>query len=230
MARELSADFGALEPLQTGNSVQRQIEELRTILEARAEIPVTLVGHSWGAWLVYMLASTYPQLVAKLVLVACGPMEEPYAFKILDTRLARLDPAERKDVQSLILRINDPEVDEKNPLLARLGRWFTRTDTFDPLPLDSGTIDVNFHIHRQVWSEAARMRRNGKLLELGKNITCPVTAIHGDYDPHPFQGVEQPLSRVLKSFRFYLLGNCGHYPWMERQARDEFFHILKTEI
>jgi pimeloyl-ACP methyl ester carboxylesterase len=51
---------------------------------------------------------------------------------------------------------------------------------------------------------------------MGKNIECPVVAIHGDYDPHPADGVRIPLSNVLKDFRFILLGKCGHVPWFER--------------
>ena len=74
------------------------------------------------------------------------------------------------------------------------------------------------------------MRISGELLELGKNITCPVVAIHGDYDPHPAEGIKDPLSRVLHDFRFLLLENCGHQPWMERGARDKFYGILKKEV
>lgn len=230
VARELSSQGGVLEPLQTERTVQGQVEELKTILETNAEQPATLVGFSWGAWLVMMLASTYPDLARKLILIGCGPLEESSARNILDTRLKRLEPDEREDVERLLLRINDPEIKEKNPLLARLGYWFNKADAFDPITLETGDIDIDFFIHQQVWNGAAEMRRNGELLRLGYKITCPVVAIHGEYDPHPFQGVKIPLSRILKNFRFSLLKNCGHKPWIEVQARDEFFKILKTEI
>ena len=67
-------------------------------------------------------------------------------------------------------------------------------------------------------------------LALGKHITCPVVAIHGDYDTHPAEGVKKPLSTALKDFRFILLENCGHKPWMERKARDTFYKILREEL
>jgi len=57
-----------------------------------------------------------------------------------------------------------------------------------------------------------------------------VAAIHGDYDPHPADGVEKSLSAVLKDFRFFQLKNCGHMPWIERQARDSFLEILNKEL
>jgi pimeloyl-ACP methyl ester carboxylesterase len=81
-----------------------------------------------------------------------------------------------------------------------------------------------------VWKEAKELRYSGKLLELGKKIQCPVVAIHGDYDPHPIEGIKDPLTRVLKDFRFILLKNCGHLPWLEKKARDNFFDILLDEL
>ena len=63
-----------------------------------------------------------------------------------------------------------------------------------------------------------------------REIRRPVTAIHGDYDPHPAQGVQDPLSRTLKRFTFILLKNCGHTPWIERAAREEFYAVLEREL
>jgi len=74
------------------------------------------------------------------------------------------------------------------------------------------------------------MRQSGELLKLGEKISCPVVVIHGDYDPHPASGVERPLSRIIKDFRFILLKDCGHEPWKERLARQRFYEILRTEI
>ena len=57
-----------------------------------------------------------------------------------------------------------------------------------------------------------------------------IIAIHGDHDPQPAEGVQRPLSRIIKDFRFILLEKCGHKPWVERSARDRFYTILKSEI
>jgi len=81
-----------------------------------------------------------------------------------------------------------------------------------------------------VWPDAAELRRSGELLRLGKHIKCPVVAIHGDYDPHPAEGVQKLLSAILQIFRFILLKDCGHRPWIEREAKDEFYGILKKEL
>lgn len=67
------------------------------------------------------------------------------------------------------------------------------------------------------------------MLRLAKEVRCPVLAIHGDYDPHP-AGAIKNLSDVFRDFRFILLEECGHRPWLERHARDKFFEVLKAEV
>lgn len=90
--------------------------------------------------------------------------------------------------------------------------------------------DLQNDIFQAVWGEAQELRRSGELLKLGQYIRCPVVAIHGDHDPHPAAGVEIPLGRTVKNFRFILLENCGHEPWIERIAREKFYKIVKEEL
>ncbi len=73
------------------------------------------------------------------------------------------------------------------------------------------------------------MRRSGELLALAREIRCPVSAIHGDTDPHPAR-VSAPLSARLDLFSFHLLEHCGHTPWLERLARENFYDVLIDEI
>ena len=230
VARELSSAWGVLEPLQTEASLEGQIEELKTVLEKNGGLPVTLIGFSWGAWLCYFCAARYPTFVKKLILVGSGPFEEKYATAIQETRLSRLSEDERSEVLSLTEDLKDPAIRDKDAIFAQLGKLFTRADAFDPLTLDTEDLEVRYYTYRSVWNDAAELRRSGKLLECAQHIRCPVVAIHGDYDPHPAEGVRKPLSDILKDFRFILLKNCGHMPWIERQAREEFYRILKEEL
>ncbi len=230
VARELSAQWGVLEPLQSATSVEGQIDDLRAVLEEEAGLPVTLIGASWGAWLGYAVAAHHPALVKRLIMVGSGPFEARYAAQITEARMSRLSEEERREMASLEERMADPTVHEKDALLARLGALCSRTDGYDPIEASSEVIEHQQELYRRVWGEAAEMRGDGRLLEMGREIRCPVVAIHGDYDPHPAEGVREPLSRVLRDFRFVLLSKCGHEPWMERQARDEFYRILRQEL
>lgn len=230
VARELSGDWGVLEPLQTATSLEGQLEELRVVLEKHGDTPVTLVGHSWGAWLSFILAARRSPLVSKLILIGSGPFEEEYATSIMETRLSRLSEEERREVRSLVEALDDPAARDKNTPFAQLGKLISRADSYDPLSDDSEALEYRYGVYESVWPDARELRRSGELLELGNGIQCPVVAIHGDCDPHPCAGVREPLSRVLKDFRFIKLENCGHYPWLERDARQRFFEILKGEL
>jgi len=230
VARELSSIRGVLEPLQTAPSLEGQVRELHTVLKEKGDIPVTLIGWSWGAWLSFIFTARYPSFVKKLILIGSGPYEEEYALNIMKTRLSRLSEEERTEVISLMTTLNDSSSKDKNTLLARFGTLIYRADSYDPLIYESAALQYNYKIYQKVWGQASELRRSGRLLELGKKIRCPAVAIHGDYDPHPFEGTKDPLSRVLKDFRFFLLKKCGHYPWLEKAARDSFYSVLKREV
>ena len=109
MAFELSRDRGVLEPLQSADSVDLQVKELRHQLETYADRPVTLIGWSWGAWLSLLVAAQCPWLVGKLVLVSSGPFEEHYAEQIGETRMSRLVASEREEIVLLCERMNDSD-------------------------------------------------------------------------------------------------------------------------
>jgi len=230
VARELSRDYGVLEPLQTKDTVDGQVEELHGVLKANADTPVILIGHSWGAWLSFIITACYPEIARKLILVGSGAFEGHYAENIVGDRLNRLTEAERIEALDIIDKINDTATNDKDKPMARLGELFAKADAYDPLPHESEALEFSEEINRRVWAQAEKLRVSGELLELGKKIQCPVVAVHGDYDPHLAEGVKQPLSRVLKIFKFILLEKCGHEPWIEKFAGDKFYNILKNEL
>lgn len=224
VAQELSVQQGILEPLQTVDSLDGQVEELRSILDKHGDDPFTLVGYSWGAWLGFLLAARHPALVKKLILVSSGPFEQKYAAEVRRNRVNRLNWEEQREVLDLQKNLEDPKA------FARFGEIMAGTDYYDPLPIKIEGIELRPDIYQGVWPEAKKLRKNGKLLKAAESIQCPVVAIHGDHDPHPAEGVQKPLSKALKNFRFILLEKCGHTPWMEIQARDEFFRVLNEEL
>ena len=240
LARELGLYCGTLEPLQTASTIDGQVRELESLLKPHADCPLTLIGHSWGAWLGLIFTANYPECVGKLILVGSGPIEEHDAAGIMETRLARLSEVERRETTELMEILNSPDSPDsttnetKDAALARFGALMGKTDAFDPIPHHAGVeddeVEIRGDIMQSVWAEAAALRRSGELLKIAGHVQCPVLAIHGAYDPHPAEGVARPLSRIIKNFRFILLEACGHEPWSERQARDRFFEILGREI
>jgi pimeloyl-ACP methyl ester carboxylesterase len=229
VARRLASSWGVLETLQTATTLDGQVEELVAILEREGVPPSFLIGFSWGAMLSFIVAASRPELVGKLILIGSAPFEERYAASIQQTRMERLGEAEREEAERLTHALEDPGTRDPDAVFARLGELFGKSDAYDPIP-NPGEIEPRYDIYRKVWGEAARLRKDGGLLRLRSHIRCPVVAIHGDYDPHPPTGVAEPLSGILSDFRLILSSDCGHKPWIERNARDDFFEVLEREL
>jgi len=230
VARELSSFRGILEPLQTASSLEGQVQELKIVLEANAELPVILVGHSWGAMLGFILSARYPDMVKKLILIGSGPYEKKYAADIMKNRLSRLDLEESEELKVLVKTLESPDTGKNDAMMARLGALVSKTDSYKPMPHVDEVLECQSEIYQGVWTEAAEFRGRGGFIEIAEQIRCPVVAIHGDYDPTPPEGIKVPLSRVLKDFRFILLERCGHDPWIETEAKEIFYEILKKEL
>jgi len=230
LARELSAVKGVLEPFQTETTLDGQVQELRSVLLEHGTVPVTLVGFSWGAFLSFLLAARYPALVKKLILVSSPPFEEQYAAAITQTRMKRLHKKGQAEAQELLAQLADPGTSDKNALLARLGLLLARADAYDPVNVPDEGFHCQYDVFRGVWDEACELRQKQILLQMAQAIRCPVVAIHGDWDPHPAEGVNDPLSKVLPDFRFVLLEKCGHRPWIERTASEEFYKAVVGAI
>jgi pimeloyl-ACP methyl ester carboxylesterase len=234
LAQALEPHFGVLEPFQTLATLNGQVEELRYVMETQAQLPVTLIGFSWGAWLSYILTAKHQEMVKKLILVGSGPFEHHYVKRIQETRLVRLTPEDRNEYEEIIVLLADPAGEGKRERFLRLGQLASQTDRFDPIksdivekPILENNPESRAH---EVLNEAQKLRRDGHLIAFADQIQVPVTAIHGDYDPHPAEGVHVPLSQRLKNFRFISIVNCGHKPWIEKQAKDKFLETLKCEI
>ena len=50
--------------------------------------------------------------------------------------------------------------------------------------------------------------------------------LHGAYDPHPGRMIQAGLAPYLPQIEYREWERCGHDPWCERYARDEFFAVL----
>jgi pimeloyl-ACP methyl ester carboxylesterase len=234
VAEMLGNKIGVLEPIQTSATVDGQVEELTEVIKRHALIPVVLIGHSWGAWLSYIVTARFPELVTKLILVGSGPFVDLYAPAITENRLRRLQREEQEEYREMLTKLNESDDFQNSENLSRLGELVHKADSYDlieePTRKTHPIIKVSETIYKGVWPEAARMRATSELLRLSAHIRCPVVAIHGEYDPHPSEGVRVPLSGMLKEFRMIVLEKCGHIPWLETYAQKQFYSILEDEL
>jgi len=240
VARYLSDKVGVIEPFQRAYSVEEQVQEVVDILEGRQDrtdttiplditVPTTLIGHSWGAWMAWLVAAHHPEMVGRLILVSSGPFEDRFASTIMGTRLERMDQEQKEGFWTCINAMNDREGGDPHPHMVELGGIMLLADSYELADTDTEALRYDPRQLDEVWAQASLLRTSGDLLDMASSIECPVVAIHGDHDPHPWEGVAL-LEEHLDDFTFHLLKDCGHYPWLERAGREPFFDILRKVL
>jgi pimeloyl-ACP methyl ester carboxylesterase len=226
VARRLSKTSGVLEPLQTKSSISKLVNQLKKVIEKNVDKPLTLIGHSWGSWLSILFAAQYPSKVRKLILVGCAPLEQKYAKNIMENRLNRLSNSEKNRFSSLIETLQNKD---KQKNIAVLLEFFKKTDSYEPIRVKENR-SFSLKLHNLIWNEAENLRKTGQLLDYVDKITCPITIVHGKYDPHPLKGVIKPLEDRGRDVNLIVLEKCGHTPWTEKYAKKVFYTAIKREI
>ncbi|HPR95201.1 MAG TPA: alpha/beta hydrolase [Thermotogota bacterium] len=223
-----SEEKGIAEMLHNGESIAEQVDEIFRAIQEECTGPVDLIGHSWGAWLVVFYAAEFPERVRRLILISSGAFEDKYLQQMNRTRESRFDEADFDKLREYFRLMNEAKGEEGNDYFRKAGALFHKTDSFDEEELNPAVkVNVSKEIYEKVWPEAAGKRTTGELLRALKDVKCPISVIHGDYDPHPFDGVKNPLLENNKEAEFYLLKDCGHNPWRERHAKREFYKIME---
>lgn len=103
-AQELAelSQIGVVEALQSKYSIAELIEELYIQINDICSDRVTLVGHSWGAWLIVLFAEKYPELVEHVILIGSGPLEDKYVSEIGIRRFQNLSEEDSVILQRVI--------------------------------------------------------------------------------------------------------------------------------
>jgi len=230
VAKHLANKFGVVESLNKALTIGGQLHELMECVAICKEVKPIIVGFSWGAWLSILFATRYPDRLSKLILIGCGPLEEQYAQEIHKTRINRLEAKQHKEFFSLLSEIEKNNVANRKAAFKKLSFLVSLSDSYDPSEDIEEEIEIHPEVYFSVWNEASELRKNGQLLDSLNRITCPVVAIHGDYDPHPSEGVRVPLEQSPCNHQFELVTNCGHKPWIEKQAQDKFYQVLHKHL
>jgi len=229
IGKELSKSFGVIEPIQTKHSIPELIEELYEQVCSITKNPITMLGHSWGAWLVVLFAAKYPKLVKQIILVGSGPFKKEYVELIMQRRLNNLTESESELFRYLVSQLKNNSTTNKDEILGRLGALAEKSDSYELLEKQDNEINnlpTDGEAYSSVWSQADEMRSNGMLVRELNKLKCSVVVIHGEHDSHPVEGVVEPLEDSGIIFETYILPKCGHSPFNEKYAYERFYQIL----
>lgn len=222
-AQELNmlSQTGIVEAIQSKYSIAELIEELHNQIDENCNNKVLLIGHSWGAWLAALFAEKYPELIERIILVGSAPLEEKYVSEIRARRLENLSEEDGAIFQRLI---DNRATDED---MIKIPQIFEKSDNYCLETANLHRADkTDSQMHNVVWEEAAKLRTQGKLLTSFKQIKCKIVLIQGENDPHPARGITIPLQENGIECETYILEKCGHSPFMEKYAKENFYNIL----
>jgi pimeloyl-ACP methyl ester carboxylesterase len=228
LARELGQHWHVLEPFQRGSGAEpltvsthiRDLDDL--ILRGGRDTRLAIVGHSWGAMLALAYAAVHPDTPLALMLIGCGTFSAT-ARTVFEARLeARLTPLHRARLK----HINETETHEGRRL-AMVGRVLTDAYAVDA---DEGltyeTLDAR--AYHETWNDMVRLQDEGVYPAAFAAINSPVFMLHGADDPHPGELTRDELRAFIPQLEFREIANCGHSPWLERKARQNFYEVLTS--
>jgi pimeloyl-ACP methyl ester carboxylesterase len=205
LARALADGFAVLEPLQRPSggeplTVARHVADLDEVIGSLGSGGrPALVGSSWGAMLALAYGAAHPESTSGIVLVGSGTFDLAARARMH----AILDERRALDfgAKYTFERISDEESD---------GRAFDE------------------RANHETWSDMLRLQAAGIYPDAFAAIRVPLLMLHGAYDPHPGAMIRAGLAPFVPQLEYVEWERCGHEPWIERHARDEFLATLRA--
>lgn len=230
IANTLASSFRVIEPWQRGSSdepltVARHVADLQELVTStRDDAPPALVGHSWGAMLALCYAAKYPTMAGPIVLIGCGTFDKVATYCLRTTIEKRMDDNLRDRLLRLSVEATDPAI--------RFIQEFKLTRhlfDFDPIgayadPAEFEPFDLQ--AHQETWSDLSKLRDAGIYPAAFSAIESPVLMLHGQYDPHPGEMIRDSLRPHIPHLEYCELTHCGHSPWIEKSANEQFFSTM----
>jgi pimeloyl-ACP methyl ester carboxylesterase len=165
-------------------------------------------------------AAAYPASIASLILVgsgnfdlmARGEMQEILKLRMNDEIRERLDRTTQLPDEDERLKAS---TEAQLPLFA-----------YDPLaPPEDEKVDAQ--AFRETWDDMLRLQADGTYPTAFASIKIPVLMVHGTFDPHPGALIQASLKSYMPQLEYRELEQCGHWPWLEKSATENFFSVIR---
>jgi pimeloyl-ACP methyl ester carboxylesterase len=229
IARGLADSYRVLEPFQRGSgdkplTVGQHIEDLLEVINFYAgDSRPALIGSSWGAMLALAFAATYPESSGGLVLVGCGTFDPVARAAMQEALKSRMDESVCERLQRL-----EEEFAGKNDLMKALADFLLPLYSYDLITTNMEDEGVDARAYQQTWQDMLRFQAEGLYPAAFASIKAPVLMLHGVFDPHPGRLIRANLESYLPQLEYREFESCGHYPWLEKSASEEFFSVLRN--
>jgi pimeloyl-ACP methyl ester carboxylesterase len=226
VARALADSFRVLEPFQSATSatVADHVADLHEVVEAFSQgAAPALVGHSWGAMLALAYAAAHPTTAGPIVLICSG------TFDLAARERFSINLSERKKDEGARQRFERAlQISDPNARFHELGKQTLELYSYDLATTDQEIDESEPGCSESTWEDMVRLQNEGVYPAAFSAIKSPVLMLHGAVDPHPGQMIRASLEPYLPQLEYREWERCGHYPWLEKATRDEFFSVLRN--
>jgi proline iminopeptidase len=204
------------EPDTASINLKTYLEDIDAIRKHFGLKKMIVLGHSWGGFLGFQYAITYPESVEKLILLNSGPISsDEYSLfaKEFFKRITSFPEIEKiQKSQSFI--DGDPATCERyynlvfrtfcyNPEKANLlDLWMTRK------------ASINFGKVNEIFNKNL-LQKPYNYHEQAKALNMPTLIVIGDTDVIPIS-TSRSIHESIKSSKFVILKDCGHFPYVEQ--------------
>ena len=224
VARGLADSYRVLEPYQRGTAmtVAEHVADLHEVVEASEEgVAPALVGHSWGAMLALAYAAEHPETVGPIVMVCSGTFDLPSRQRFG----ANMDKRMNQEMRDRLERLK--QITNPNERFRALGDFTMELYSYDLATTDQEIDESEPGANSETWDDMVRLQGEGVYPAAFAAIKSPVLMLHGAADPHPGEMIRASLAPYLPQLEYREWDRCGHYPWLEKATREDFYVVLR---
>jgi pimeloyl-ACP methyl ester carboxylesterase len=168
-------------------------------------------------------AAAHPSTAGPIVLVCSG------TFDLAAREQFNLNLSERKKDDGARNRFERArQISDPKERFHELGRQTLELYSYDLATTDQEIDESEPGTGSETWEDMMRLQNEGVYPAAFTAIKSPVLMLHGAADPHPGEMIRASLAPYIPQLEYREWERCGHYPWLEKAARDEFFSALRN--
>ena len=206
--------------------IETFMDDLEAIRKAFGYAKITVLGHSWGAFLAMEYAIAHPESIEKMILLSSCPASSEDFSLFMDEWVKRTAPYQdelKAMRESKEFIAGDPAMTEK------YYRLLYRAYCYNPEKANllnvymSQKACINGEKVEEIFMQNLFVKPFNLHDQL-KKVRIPTLIIHGDADIIP-PATAQKIHESIAGSKYILIKNCGHFPHVE--TPDELFNDLK---
>lgn len=213
-------------------TLRSHVLDLKNVIESNRGSQIVLIGHSWGASLALFFLSENSGVIHKTIIIGSAPLNDEAGKLFGENIQLRLTEESKSKLQEIKSDFDKAESDDqKNMLMQKRLTIIGPTYHLDHKTEDNfSNLKWNYTTFVTSIDSLWNFIDEGNIPKALDKISDPVVAFHGDFDPIPMKETFNLLSNHIKGVKTIEVKESGHFPWLEKEARETFIKDLLIEL